>query len=100
MAGAPKKTKSTEARTAQTGMFTPIDYVGKQYITPKKGDDDDYDEENVVSVDVTLPTKEEGEIAARQEKVKRDIMTAKGRKHRKQRKTRKTKKVRKTKRRS
>jgi tartrate dehydratase beta subunit/fumarate hydratase class I family protein len=97
---APKKEKSTEARTAQTGMMTGLDYVGKQYITPKKGvpEGEDYDEENVVSVTPTTPTKDETLVASRQEKFQKALMTAKGRKHRKHRKT--AKKTKKSKRRA
>lgn len=88
---APKKLQSTEAKTAQTGLMSPLNYKGKQYITPTK-DNNKYDEENVVSVDVSLPTDEEIKIAARQEEIHKAIMRAKGRK------TKKTKKaVKKTK---
>lgn len=81
------------ARTSQTGLAEGLDYVGKQYITPKKGDNDDYDEENVVSVDIPTPTKEETEIAARQEKFEKAIKTAKGGKKRRRAPVKKTKKV-------
>jgi hypothetical protein len=82
------------ARTAQTGLTEGLDYVGKQYITPKKSDkEEDYDEENVVSVDVPTPTKEETEIASRQEKFEKAIKTAKGGKKRRHVPLRKTKKV-------
>ena len=90
---APKKSKPTEAKTEQTGMMSPLNFKGKQFITPKKGVDDDYDEENVVSVDVSSPTKEETEIASRQEEVTKAIMRAKGRKTKKSKKSsKKTKK--------
>jgi hypothetical protein len=89
---APKKQQSTEAKTAQTGMMSPMNFVGKQFITPTK-DDDNFDEENVVSVDVSLPTKDEIGIAARQEKLQKALMTAKGRRHKKSKKSsKKTKK--------
>jgi hypothetical protein len=88
---APKKPTPTEAKTAQTGMMSPLNYKGKEFITPKKGDD--YDEDNVVSVEVTSPTKEEIEIASRQEEVAKAIMRAKGRKTKKSKKSsKKTKK--------
>jgi hypothetical protein len=94
MPGAPKKSKSTEAKTAQTGLMERMDYVGKQNITPRKGvsEGDDYDEENVKEIDVELPTEEEAEIGSRQEKFMKAIRTAKGGKKRKSRKTRKVKK--------
>jgi hypothetical protein len=96
MASTPKKAKKTEARTAQTGIMSPLDYVGKQYITPKKGVEDDYDEENVRSVDISEPTKDEEQVASRQEEVRRAILTAKGGK-KKRRSMKKTRKVKKTK---
>ena len=90
---APKKSQSTEARTAQTGMMSPLNFKGKQFITPKKGDDDNYDEDNVVSVDVSSPTKDETDIASRQEELQKAIMRAKGRKTKKSKKVvKKTKK--------
>lgn len=95
MPGAPKKSKSRVAKTAQTGMMEGTDYVGKQNITPKKGvpDEEDYDEENVQTVEVDLPTEEETRIGSRQEQFMKAIKTAKGgRKHKKSRKTRKVKK--------
>lgn len=97
MVDAPKKTKPREQKTTQSGMMTETDYVGRQFITPKKGvdSDDDYDEENVVTVDIEPPTAEQVEIASRQEKFQKDIKTAKGGKHRKHKKTRKTRKVKK-----
>lgn len=97
MPGAPKKTKSTEAKTSQTGLMTGLDYVGRQNITPKKGvdPDEDYDEENVRSVEVDLPTVEEAKIASRQEKFRKAILTAKGGKYRKQKQTKKTRKLKK-----
>lgn len=94
MAAAPKKEKSKVARTAQTGLMEGLDYPGKGMITPKKGVEDDLDEENVVSVDIPEPTKEETEIASRQEKFRKAIMTAKGGK-KKRRSLKKTKKVKK-----
>lgn len=102
MASTPKKLKSTQAKTAQTGLMSGLDYVGKQNITPKKGvnPEENYDEENLESVDVSLPTVEEAKIASRQEKFQKAILTAKGgkkRKHTKSRKTRKVKKHRKQK---
>ena len=93
MPGAPKKLQSKEAKTAQTGMMSPLNSVGKENITPKKGVDDDFDEENVASVDVSLPTKDEVEIASRQEKFRKAISTAKGGKYRKHKKSRKTRKL-------
>jgi hypothetical protein len=92
----PKKEKSTEAKTAQSGMYSGLDYVGKKFITPKKGvsDEENYDEENLVSVEAEPVTKEEGEIAARQEKFVKGIITAKGGKKRR-RSLKKTKKVKK-----
>lgn len=99
----PKKENSRAARTAQTGMYSELDYPGKKYITPKKGvsDEENYDEENLVSVEAEPVTKEEGEIAARQEKYVKGIITAKGGKNRRRRnhkkKTRKVKKHRKQK---
>ncbi len=95
MPGAPKKSKSTEAKTAQTGMMSELDPVRPGYRTPKKGVDpeEDYDEENIRSVDVSLPTAEEAEIAARNEKLRKALLTAKGGKHRKHRKMRKTRKL-------
>jgi hypothetical protein len=101
MASTPKKEKKSEARTDQTGIIPQLGYVGKQYITPKKGDEDDYDEENVQTVDIPTPTKEqlkkEAEVASRQEEVRRAILTAKGgkKKRRSMKKTRKVKKVKK-----
>lgn len=97
MLGAPKKSKSAEAKTSQTGLMTGLDYVGRQNITPKKGvaPEDDFDEENVRSVDVDLPTVEEAQIASRQEKFRKAILTAKGGKKHKQKKSRKTRKVKK-----
>jgi hypothetical protein len=95
MSGAPKKSKSTKARTVQTGMMEGTDYVGKQNITPKKGvsDEEDYDEENVKEIEVDLPTEEETRIGSRQEQFMKSIKTAKGGKKRKsKRKTRKVKK--------
>jgi hypothetical protein len=102
MPGAPKKSKSTDAKTAQTGMMTGLDYVGRQNITPKKGvdPDEDYDEENVKSVEVESPTKEEAEVASRQEKFRKALLTAKGGKKRKHNVSKKTRKNKKTKRRS
>jgi hypothetical protein len=95
MPGAPKKEKSTEAKTAQTGMMSDLDPVRPGYRTPKKGVDpeEDYDEENVRSVDVSLPTKEEVEIASRNEKFRKAIVTAKGGKQRKRKGTKKTRKL-------
>jgi hypothetical protein len=92
----PKKSKPREARTAQTGMYDELDYPGKGYITPKKGvsDDENYDAENLVSVEAKPPTEEEGEIAARQERFRKGIITAKGGKKRR-RSLKKTKKVKK-----
>lgn len=92
----PKKPKATEARTAQTGMYSELDYVGKKFITPKKGvnEEENYDEENLVSVEAEPVTKEEAEIAARQEKYVKGIITAKGGKKRR-RSLKKTKKVKK-----
>ncbi len=100
MPGAPKKSKSTEAKTAQTGMMTGLDYVGRQNITPKKGvePDEDYDEENVQEVEVESPTEDEGKVAARNEKLRKALLTAKGGKKRRRtgsKKTRKLKKARK-----
>jgi len=100
MPSAPKKSKSTEAKTAQTGMMPGLDYVGRQNITPKKGvePDEDYDEENVREVEVELPTEEEAEITSRNEKLRKALITAKGGKKRRRvgsKKTRKLKKVRK-----
>ncbi len=99
MATTPKKAKKSEARTAQTGIMSPLDYVGKQYITPKKlkEGDEDYDEENLRTVDISEPTKEEEQVASRQEEVRRAILTAKGgkKKRRSMKKTRKVKKVKK-----
>ena len=99
---APKKSKATEQKTAQTGMMEELDYVGRKNITPKKGvpSGEDYDEENVKIVDVSEPTAEEAEIASRQEELEKSIATAKGRgrksrKHKKSKKTRKTRKVKK-----
>lgn len=94
MPGAPKKSKSAEAKTAQTGLMERMDYIGKQNITPKKGvsEEEDYDEENVKEVDVELPTEEETRIASRQEQFTKALKTAKGGKKRKSRKTRKVKK--------
>ena len=89
---APKKSQSTEARTAQTGMMSPLNFKGKQFITPTK-DRDNYDEDNVVSVDVSSPTKDETDIASRQEELQKAIMRAKGRKTKKSKKVvKKTKK--------
>ena len=89
---APKKLQPTQAKTSQTGMMSPLNYKGKQFITPKKDDDSD-DEDNVVSVDISLPTKEEATIASRQEEVQKAIMRAKGRKTKKSKKViKKTKK--------
>jgi hypothetical protein len=95
MPGAPKKSKSSEAKTAQSGLMEGTDYVGKQNITPKKGvpEEEDYDEENVKEVEVELPTEEETRIASRQEQLQKAIKTAKGGKKRKsKKKTRKVKK--------
>lgn len=95
MPGAPKKSKSAEAKTAQTGLMEGMDYVGKQNITPKKGvsTDDDFDEENVKEVEVELPTEEETHIGSRQEQFMKAIKTAKGGKKRKSKKT--TRKIKK-----
>jgi len=97
MPDAPKKSKSTESKTAQTGMMTGLDYVGRQNITPKKGvsEDEDYDEENVRSVEVDLPTEEETRIASRQEEFRKKLLTAKGGKQRRRKGSRKTRKVKK-----
>lgn len=94
MPGAPKKSKSTEAKTEQSGMMEGTDYVDSRFRTPKKGvePEEDYDEENVKEVEVELPTEEETRIASRQEKFAKAIKTAKGGKKRKSRKTRKVKK--------
>jgi hypothetical protein len=96
MASAPKKQVSRKARTAQTGLAEGLDYPGKGMITPKKGVEDDYDEENVQEVEVELPTIEEAQIASRQEKFKKALLTAKGGK-KKRRSLKKTKKHRKQK---
>jgi hypothetical protein len=95
MPGAPKKVKSSEAKTSQTGLMSGLDYVGRQNITPKKGvaPEEDYDEENFQSIDVSLPTKEETEIASRNEKLRKAISTAKGGKQRKHKGTKKTRKL-------
>lgn len=97
MPSTPKKSKSTESKTAQTGMMTGLDYVGRQNITPKKGvePEEDYDEENVREVEVEEPTKEEAEIASRQEKFRKAMLTAKGGKQRKSRGSKKTRKLKK-----
>lgn len=97
MPATPKKSKSTEAKTSQTGLMTGLDYVGRQNITPKKGvsEEEDFDEENVRSVDVELPTVEEAQIASRQEKFRKAILTAKGGKQRKRKGSKKTRKVKK-----
>jgi hypothetical protein len=94
MPGAPKKGKPTEQKTSQTGLMTGLDYVDPRYRTPKKGVDpeEDYDEENVREVEVSLPTAEEAEIAARNEKLRKALLTAKGGKYRKHKKSRKTRK--------
>lgn len=98
MPDAPKKSKSTEAKTAQTGMMLGLDYIGRRNITPKKGvpEEEDYDEENVRSVDVDLPTEEEVRIASRQEEFRKKMLTAKGGKQRKRKGSRKTRKVKKS----
>jgi hypothetical protein len=95
---APKKSSATEKKTAQTGLMPELDYVGSKNITPKKGvaPEEDYDEENVKTVDISGPSsKEEIEIGSRQEKVERDLEAARG-KGRKSRKNKKSKKSRKT----
>ena len=76
-------------------MMSELDPVRPGYRTPKKGVDpeEDYDEENVRSVDVSLPTKEETEIASRNEKFRKAISTAKGGKQRKRKGTKKTRKL-------
>jgi hypothetical protein len=94
MAAAPKKTNPRSARTAQTGLMEGLDYPGKGMITPKKGVEDDFDEENVVSIDIPKTTQEEEAIASRQEKFRKAILTAKGGK-KKRRSMKKTKKVKK-----
>jgi len=96
MARTPEKPNKTQARTAQTGLMSPLDF-DEGYVTPKKGDN--YDEENVRSVDISEPTKEEGEIATRQEQFNADLRKAKTSKggKKKRRSTKKTKKVKKVK---
>lgn len=97
----PKKENPRAARTAQTGMYDALDYPGKGYITPKKGvsDEENYDEENLVSVEVKKPTKEEEDISTRQEKFEHQMgkagTTKKGGKKRRRTHKKKTRKVKK-----
>ena len=102
MATTPKKAKKSEAKTAQTGLMPETDYIGKQYITPKKlpPGEEDYDEENVESVVIDEPTAEEAQIMSRQQEfdaaLRKAAKTSKGGK-KKRRSTKKTKKVKKIK---
>ena len=106
MASTPEKAKKTEARTAQTGDMPGLDYVGKEYITPRKKlnqgetEDDDYDAENVRSVDIPALGPEAAEVGARQEEFNRALLAARTKKNggkKKRRSTKKTKKVKKVK---
>ena len=101
--GAPKKSKGTEKKTAQTGLMPELDAPRPGYVTPKKKtgtEDDDLTDSPVKSVEVSKPTKEEAEIGSRQEELDEALRNAKGqgrksRKHKKSKKTRKTRKVKK-----
>lgn len=91
MASTPRKPKMTERKTAQTGLMEGLDY-DPTIVTPKKGEN--YDEENAKPIDISEPTKEEADIAARQEQFRKAILTAKGGK-KKRRSTKKVKKIKK-----
>lgn len=98
----PKKEKSTEAKTAQTGMMEELDAPRPGYVTPKKNTNDDLTDSPVKSVEVSEPTKEEVEIGSRQEKLEKDLMSAQGgrkrrhtKKHKKSKKAHKTRKTKK-----
>lgn len=95
MPGAPKKSKSTEAKTAQTGIMSELDPERPGYKTPKKGvdPDDDYDEENIREVEVESPTEDEGKVASRNEQLRKALLTAKGGKKRRRMGSKKTRKA-------
>lgn len=91
MASTPKKAKSTEARTAQTGMYEELEPVDSRYITPKrKGMEEVYSP--VQEVRVSEPTKDEIEVATRQEEFQKRMMKGKSRRH-KRKLSKKTRKV-------
>lgn len=86
--------KSTEQKTAQTGMMEEMDAVRPGYMTPKKKEaDESYSP--VRSVDISTPTEEEARIGSRQEQFTKSMLTGKGGKSRKSKKTKKTRKTRK-----
>lgn len=106
--GAPRKSKGTEKKTAQTGMMEELDAPRPGYVTPKKKtgtEVDDLTDSPVKVVEVSEPTADEAEIGSRNEKVRRGLLEAekemkmgkgrRSRKHKKSKKHRKTRKVKK-----